>query len=418
MLTTDKLIPIVDTAKAGYSLPQALYCQEDAFSQDMARVIKQKWLLVDHVSRIPKQGQYFLYEVGQESIIVIRENAVKVNAFYNVCRHRGSLLCLEQEGARAALTCPYHAWSYNLDGSLKSARFMPEDFNFSENALNPCHLKIWHGLIFLNLSDGDAPEFDQEFAALAPWLEFHGFGTAKIAHRAAYPTHANWKLVVENFLECYHCVTAHPEFSSRHDRDALVACGAGPNSGPVDAATRFAPVLDAWETRAAELGRPMGSVDDDAHSAHMKFYMQRPHREDILSETADGQPVACLMGQRQDFDRGRMHLSFGPLNHIIACNDFAALIRFTPKHATLTDVDIIWLVDGKAGEVDVERMIWIWDVTTRQDKTIVENNQRGIASSRYQPGRYSDQERKVITFTSWYLNQWRAEPKQPTQASG
>jgi len=107
MLTTDKLIPIVDTAKAGYSLPQALYCQEDAFSQDMARVIKQKWLLVDHVSRIPKQGQYFLYEVGQESIIVIRENADTVNAFYNVCRHRGSLLCLEQEGARAALTCPY-----------------------------------------------------------------------------------------------------------------------------------------------------------------------------------------------------------------------------------------------------------------------------------------------------------------------
>jgi len=100
MLTTDKLIPIVDTAKAGYSLPQALYCQEDAFSQDMARVIKQKWLLVDHVSRIPKQGQYFLYEVGQESIIVIRENADTVNAFYNVCRHRGSLLCLEQEGAR------------------------------------------------------------------------------------------------------------------------------------------------------------------------------------------------------------------------------------------------------------------------------------------------------------------------------
>ena len=200
MLTTDKLIPIVDTAKAGYSLPQALYCQEDAFSQDMARVIEQKWLLVDHVSRIPKQGQYFLYEVGQESIIVIRENADTVNAFYNVCRHRGSLLCLEQEGARAALTCPYHAWSYNLDGSLKNARFMPEDFDFSANALNPCHLKIWHGLIFLNLSDGDAPEFDQEFAALAPWLEFHGFGTAKVAHRAAYPTHANWKLVVENFL--------------------------------------------------------------------------------------------------------------------------------------------------------------------------------------------------------------------------
>jgi len=319
---------------------------------------------------------------------------------------------------RPALTYPYPAWSYNLDGSLKNARFMPEDFDFSANAINPCHLKIWHGLIFLNLSDGDAPEFDQEFEALAPWLAFHGFGTAKIAHRAAYPSQANWKLVVENFLECYHCVTAHPEFCSRHDRDALLACGAGPNSGPVDAAVRFASVLDAWETRAAALGRPMGCMDDDAHSENMKFSMQRPHREDILSETEAGQPVACLMGNRQEFDHGRMHLSFGPLNHIIACNDFAALIRFTPKQATSTEVDIIWLVDGKAENVDVERMIWIWDVTTRQDKTIVENNQRGIASSRYQPGRYSDQERKVITFTNWYLNQLRATLNFPGQATG
>ena len=81
-------------------------------------------------------------------------------------------------------------------------------------------------------------------------------------------------------------------------------------------------------------------------------------------------------------------------------------------------MDIIWLVDGKARDVDVERMIWIWDVTTRQDKTIVENNQRGINSSRYQPGCYSDQERKVITFTSWYLNQLRASLETAAQASG
>ena len=415
---TDELMSVVRATKVGYSLPQALYCQEDAFTADMECVVKHKWLLVDHVSRIPKPGQYFLYEVGQESLILVRENEETVNAFYNVCRHRGSLLCLEQEGTRQSLTCPYHAWSYNLDGSLKNARSMPEDFDFSKNSLHPCHIRVWHGLIFINLSAGEAPEFDQEFSILEPWLTFHGFETAKIAHRAAYPTHANWKLVVENFLECYHCVTAHREFCSRHAREALVAFGAGPSSGPVDVASRFAPVLKAWEAKAAKLGRPMGSVDDDAHSGHMKFYIQRPHREDILSETEDGQPVACLMGHLQEFDRGRMHLSFSPLNHMIACNDFAALIRFTPKHATLTDVDIIWLVDGKARDVDVERMIWIWDVTTRQDKTIVENNQRGINSSRYQPGRYSDQERKVITFTSWYLNQLRASLETAAQASG
>jgi Rieske 2Fe-2S family protein len=111
------------------------------------------------------------------------------------------------------------------------------------------------------------------------------------------------------------------------------------------------------------------------------------------------------MGKRTGFDGGRMHLSFSPFNQIVACNDFAALIVFTPRSAMQTDVDISWLVDGKAATVDVDRMIWMWDVTTRQDQVITENNQRGILSSRYQPGRLSEQERRVDTFNKWYLKQ-------------
>jgi Rieske 2Fe-2S family protein len=100
-----------------------------------------------------------------------------------------------------------------------------------------------------------------------------------------------------------------------------------------------------------------------------------------------------------------MHLSFSPFNHVIAGNDFAALIIFSPRETMKTDVEIIWLVDGKADSVDVERMIWMWDVTTRQDKIITENNQRGINSSRYQPGPLSEQELRVNTFSRWYANQ-------------
>jgi Rieske 2Fe-2S family protein len=371
----------------------------------MQAVVSRKWLLVDHVSRIPESGQYFLYEVGQESIIVIRDEQMNINALFNVCRHRGSVVCLEPEGQRKRLTCPYHAWTYSLDGSLHAARFMPEDFDPLTHGLHRCHIRVHHGLIFLNLSPGAAPEFDEEFAVFEPHLDFHGFAQAKIAHRQSYPTDANWKLVVENFFECYHCVAAHPEYCSRHLRDALIAVGSGPSSGPQDAVERFSPVLQQWLADAAKLGRPMGEVDDDEHSSHMKFYQQRPHRSDIKSETADGEPVACLMGKRSDFDYGRMHMSFSPFNQLIACNDFAALIIFTPLSAMQTDVEIIWLVDAKAEDVDVERMIWMWDVTTVQDKVITENNQRGIGSSRYQPGCLSDQERRVETFGKWYLNQ-------------
>ena len=282
---------------------------------------------------------------------------------------------------------------------------MAEDFDPLEHGLHRCHVRVYHGFIFLNLSPAEEPEFDEEFSVFEPHLDFHGFADAKIAHRQSYPTDANWKLVVENFFECYHCVTAHPEYCSRHLRDALIAVGAGPNSGPTDAVERFTPVLEEWQAQAASLGRPMGCVDDDEHSSHMKFYQQRPHRSDIESETQDGTPVACLMGRRTQCDRGRMHLSFSPFNQVIACNDFAVVIIFTPLSAMSTDVEIIWLVDGRADSVDVERMIWMWDVTTVQDKVITQNNQQGIMSSRYQPGQLSNQERRVDTFNKWYLKQ-------------
>jgi Rieske 2Fe-2S family protein len=400
-----KISWLIERAQHDSTRTREFYCDDDIFALDMQKVVTRKWLLVDHVSRIAEPGQFFLFEAANESIIVIRDYDMSIHAHFNVCRHRGSLVCLEKQGQTSQLTCPYHAWTYGLDGSLKAAGFMPRDFNRSEHGLQPCHIRILHGFIFLNLSPGDAPEFDQEFEAFEPHLDFHGFADAKIAHRQSYPTDANWKLVVENFFECYHCFAAHPEFCSRHLHDALIAIGAGPGSGPTEAAERFAPVLKEWEESAARMGRPVGQVDDDEHSSHMKFYQQRPHRGDIKSETEDGQPVACLMGKRIELDYGRMHMSFSPFNQIIACNDFAALIVFTPRSAMHTDVDITWLVDGRADQVDVERMIWMWDVTTKQDKVITENNQLGILSDRYRPGQLSTLERRVDTFNKWYLNQ-------------
>ena len=112
------------------------------------------------------------------------------------------------------------------------------------------------------------------------------------------------------------------------------------------------------------------------------------------------------MGKRLGFDQGRMYLSFSPFTQLVATNDFAVLFLFTPRGTLHTDVDLYWLVDGKATEVDVERMIWGWDETTKQDKVITENNQAGILSKRYRPGRYSDHERRVVTFHHWYAAQF------------
>ena len=392
--------------KIGYSLDRRFYCDDAVFEADMDRVIGRKWIVAGHVDRVRNKGDYFLYEIGNESIIIVRSGESTINAFYNVCRHRGSLICTKPEGRVARLTCGYHAWSYGLDGALLAARLMPADFSKKDNGLHRCHIRVFYGFIFINLSDEAPVDFDAAFADLAPYLDFHGFADAKIAYAQSYPTTANWKLIVENFVECYHCAPAHPEFCSMHPPEALIAFGAGPSSGPADAVEKYLPALEAWEARAASLGRPIGTVDDGPESSHLRLLLQRTIREGYDSETQDGRPASSLMGKRLGFDQGRMYLSFSPFTQLVATNDFAVLFLFTPRSTLHTDVDLYWLVDGHATEVDVERMIWGWDETTKQDKQITENNQAGILSKHYRPGRYSEHERRVVTFQQWYLAQF------------
>jgi phenylpropionate dioxygenase-like ring-hydroxylating dioxygenase large terminal subunit len=407
---TSLIAALAAKTRSGYSLDQRFYCDDAVFAADMREIVARKWIVAGHIDRVRRKGDYFLFNIGQESIIVVRSDENTISAFFNVCRHRGSLICTETQGRVTRLTCPYHAWSYGLDGALLAARLMPDDFSKADNGLHRCHVRVFYGFIFVNLAQGEPVDFDATFGDLAPYLDFHGFENAKIAHVGSYPTDANWKLVVENFVECYHCAPSHPEFCSMHPPEALIAFGAGPSSGPAEAVNAYLPTLKAWEARAGELGRPIGTVDDGPGSSHLRLLLQRTIREGYDSETQDGRPAAPLMGKRREFDKGRMYLSFSPFTQLVATNDFAVLFQFNPRSTLRTDVDLYWLVDEKATQVDVPRMIWGWDQTTLQDKVITENNQAGIQSTRYQPGRYSEHERRVVTFQHWYLAQFGLSP--------
>jgi Rieske 2Fe-2S family protein len=403
--TGNVIASLAAKARSGYSLEREFYCGDSVYAADLENVIGRKWLVAGHVDRVRSKGDYFLFKVGDESIIIVRSDESTINAFYNVCRHRGSLICTAPEGRVARLTCGYHAWTYGLDGTLLTARLMPADFSKRDNGLHRCHVRVFQGFIFINMAE-QVPDFEETFGEFAPYLDFHGMADAKIAYSKSYPTAANWKLIVENFVECYHCGPAHPEFCSMHPPEALIAFGAGPSSGPADAVEKYLPALQAWERRAATLGRPIGTVDDGPDSSHLRLLLQRTIRDGYDSETQDGRPASSLMGKRLGFDQGRMYLAFSPFSHLVANNDFAVLFLFTPRGTLQTDVDLYWLVDGKSTHVDVERMIWGWDRTTMQDKVITENNQAGILSKRYQPGRYSEHERRVVTFHQWYFAQF------------
>ncbi|MYH70289.1 MAG: Rieske 2Fe-2S domain-containing protein [Gammaproteobacteria bacterium] len=350
---------------AGHTLQQPFYCDPDVFSLDRERVLDRLWHLAGHVSRIPAAGDYFLFRICGEEIIIVRGRDGNIHAHYNVCRHRGSRVC-------------------------------------PDYGLHACRIKVLDGLIFVSLA-GEPAGLDEMIRDCRNYLSFHGIENAKIARRLELPTRANWKLVVENFIECYHCIPAHPEYCSVHSELKLLAAGAGVGTGPEAACLDYAVELNAWKKQVEALGHPCQEGEFD-HGAGM---VRMPIKEGFLTESQDGRPVSTLMGKFREYDGGVTYVAFNYLNYLLASNDHAVILRFTPISELVTDVEAIWLVDADAREgVDYvpERVSWVWDVTLKQDAVITENNQAGILSSHYQPGPYSEQEVMNCEFTRWYLD--------------
>src|SRR6201987_611931 len=147
------------------TLPQRYFVSPEIFAKELQKIFATNWVLVGHQSQLAEPGDYFLAEIAGESLIVAKDQRSTIRAFYNVCRHRGARLCEEQSGRRAAIQCPYHTWTYALDGRLIGAPHMDETpgFNKAEYPLKPVRLGLWEGFIFLNLADGAA--------SLEKWFE-------------------------------------------------------------------------------------------------------------------------------------------------------------------------------------------------------------------------------------------------------
>ena len=399
---------LVANQRSGYSFDRALYTDVAVYELEMERIFRSRWLFVDHAARIPRPGDFILREIAGESIIVVRDHEAQVRAFYNVCRHRGSRLCQRSDGHIERFVCPYHAWTYTLDGRLSNARLMPPGFDPASHGLNPCHLRVVEGLVFISLCDGDPPAFDEMVAPFLSLLDFHGVAGAQIAHREVFPVAGNWKLLVENNLECYHCVSAHPEYCAVASRDYVLNFGGGPDSGPQDAVRDYQSKLTAWEERTRALGHPLGSFVDAATSNHFRASSRAPILEGFLSMTEGGEAAAPLMGKFRDYDGARTALAFDPLTLMLLFNDYAIIMNFMPTSEGHSETVLTWLVDANAREGENysrESVTWLYDVTLQQDKSIVENNQAGVYSSAYRPGPYSTQEAAVVRFHQWYCAQ-------------
>lgn len=377
------------------------YTSNDVFDLERSAWLVKQWYLLAHSSEVADPGSFVVRDLLREPLLLARDATGTLRGFYNVCRHRGSRIC-DRDGHSNSIMCPYHGWTYRLDGSLRAAAALPEGADISQLGLRPVPVREIDGLVLASLK-GDPRTLDAVQADLGPALRYHGIPDAHIAARRSYATDANWKLVMENYLECYHCLPAHPEYSRvmRHV-DATRPGGE----------IAWKQAVEKWFRDQADPNSPFKFSDAAWRlPAEVQHYIRRaPIGDDRKTGSENGQPVAPLMGQQTRFDGGFSSFTFQPFVALYAFNDHAVMLQFLPIGPESTDVILTWLVGPSASdtEVDVERMVWLWDMTMQQDKIIVERNAAGVRSSSYSPGPYSLLERGPAALIGNYLREFSA----------
>ena len=367
----------VDSYRPGArTMPGRFYTSADVLADEQERIFRHAWLCVGRAAQWSAPGEYRLVEIAGESLIVLRDSQGALRAHYNVCRHRGTRLCEAATGRFSeTIQCAYHAWTYALDGRCIGAPHMQDvpGFDKRDHPLHGAMVAEWEGFVFVCL-DPDAAPLARAFAPLGDRLTRFNIGRLVAVRRIEYDVAANWKLIMQNYSECLHCPTIHPELS----RKLPYTSGAndlveGPFLGGYMEITT--PNESATMSGRA-CGLPLGEFgEDDRHRAY--YYTVFP----------------------------TMMLSLHP--------DYAVAYSVWPRGTTRTHVTCEWLVhpDSPASPAyniaDAEEF---WDRTNRQDWHICELSQQGISSRVYAPGLYSPRESVPAAWDREYLRHLGQDP--------
>ena len=350
------------------TLPQRYFVSSAVFAEEQEKVFSRQWALVGHQSQLAKSGNYFTAEVAGESLIIVRDKRGEIHGFYNVCRHRGSRLIENRNGQlSAAIQCPYHAWTYGLDGRLLGAPHMDDvpGFNKADYSLRPVNVAVWEGFIYVNLADS-RPSPEKWFAPLAGKFARWNLPSLHSARRIEYDVRANWKLIFQNYSECYHCLGVHPELSkiSPHD-SAENDLTEGPFLGGFMRLASDKSLTMSGHTCAL----PVGDFGDEDFR-FVFYYSIFPNM--LLSLHPDYVMVHQLEAQ-------------SPERTLILCDWFFHPDAFNREGFKPDDA------------------IEFWDMVNRQDWHVCELSQQGIASRGYEPGPYSARESMPAAWDREYL---------------
>jgi len=377
------------------ALERDFYCSPADYQVDLEMIWYRDWLFVGHDCEVSTPGSYLTLQVGEYPVLVVRDRDGNLRAFHNSCRHRGSRICSAEHGVAARLVCPYHSWTYQLDGRLFSARDMGPAFDKTQHGLKPVHCQSVGGYIWISLA-AEPPDFAPIREQMEPYFKPHKLHETKVAFESTIIEKANWKLVWENNRECYHCAANHPELIRSFPEDPTVT--------GVDGALGNPYIAKKW-ARWESIGLP--SRFQLAPNGQYRT-TRMPLVEGKVSFTMEGNaavriPLADTVTEK---DTGTLLLFNFPSiwNHVLA--DHATSFRLLPISATETQLTTKWLVHRDAVEgvdYDLRELTEVWLATNEADRRICQENQIGVTSPAYDPAPYSPvHEGGVTQFVDWY----------------
>jgi Rieske 2Fe-2S family protein len=399
-----QLAALIATRKPGHALPAPFYLSPAIFEHDIELIFGRHWVHVGIEPEIPEPGDFFTVEIGGTSIILVRNDESTVRGFHNVCRHRGSRLVAPGPGSVGNLVCPYHQWTYNLDGALIHNEHMGEQFDRCQYGLKPVHVESLSGLLFVCLAPAPPAGFDAMRAAMEPYLAPHRIADCKVAHQADIVEAANWKLTMENNRECYHCRGNHPELTiPLHE----FGFGYQPTDGNLAQLAEFDSLLAREHERWLGTGLPCAEIERLTEDTGFRT-VRLPIAGAGESQTMDTK-IACarLLGDFTRADCGGLSFWTQPNSWHHFMSDHIVSFSVVPIGPERTLVRTRWLVHKEALEgvdYDLDRLTHVWKATNAQDQALVERAGAGIRSPAYEPGPYSPHTESLVNkFSDWYM---------------
>lgn len=400
----DDVAARVAERRAGYSLTAPFYLSQDIFDVDVTAVFAAQWIFAGTIAEIPEAGDFITVEIGPYSIIVVHDDD-GVRAMHNVCRHRGARVLLESRGSVGNIVCGYHRWTYGTDGALLHAPDQPVGFDRTCFGLKSVHVRVVEGLILVCLADDPPADVDDVTHRIAPYFTAHQLDRMKVAAQDDVVEEGNWKLVMENNRECYHCEANHPELT----RTFFPTYGYAADAIPPRLSAAHERYLAAGielEMACRQRGMPFAAIEELTRP--VGFWILREPLDGVgESYTRDGS-AACrrLVGDLDTPRLGRLTLHLQPNAWMHFLADHAVTFSVLPVGPDRTLVRTTWLVHHDAVEgvdYDLETLTDVWRHTNDQDRALVNRAQRGIASPAYSPGPYAPNESYVDAFVTWYV---------------